>query len=188
VRISDAGDTELEVGQIVPKSKLREVNEEADEQGGEPAKGKRPKPAGATTVLLGITKASLSSESFISAASFQETTKVLTEAALSSKVDPLFGLKENVILGHLIPAGTAFKPYLRMGVRKLGEPLPLPEELPAEPVPLPDDAETAALLAGEVPEAVSIGQPGPDAGDATEGDAVASLGAGETPAKPPPEA
>jgi hypothetical protein len=98
-------------------------------------------------------------------------------------------LKENVVLGHLIPAGTAFKPYLRMGVRKLGEPLPVPEELPAEPLPLPDDAETAALLAGEVPEAVPVGQPQPDApGDGPEGDAAASLGAGETPAEPPSEA
>ena len=150
-RISDPGDTDLKEGQIVEKSRLAEVNEEVEETGGEPARGKRPKPAAATTVLLGITKASLSSESFISAASFQETTKVLTEAALSSKVDRLLGLKENVILGHLIPAGTAFKPYLRMGVRQIGEPLPVPEERPAEQVTLPDDAQTAALLAGHVP-------------------------------------
>jgi DNA-directed RNA polymerase subunit beta' len=81
---------------------------------------------------------------------------VLTEAALSSKVDPLLGLKENVILGHLVPAGTAFKPYLRMGVKRVGEPLPELEEMPAEPVELPDEAETAALLAGAVPQPVAV--------------------------------
>src|SRR5690606_26087060 len=74
-----------------------------------PAKGKKPRNATASTQLLGITKASVQSNSFISAASFQETTKVLTEAALAGKVDRLVGLKENVILGHLIPAGTGFR-------------------------------------------------------------------------------
>ena len=73
-----------------------------------PAKGTKPKPATASTQLLGITKAAVQSDSFISAASFQETTKVLTEAALAGKVDYLVGLKENVILGHLVPAGTGF--------------------------------------------------------------------------------
>src|SRR6185295_4301787 len=107
------------------------------------AKGKRPKPATAKTLLLGITKASLQSESFISAASFQETTKVLTEASLSSAVDKLVGLKENVILGHLIPAGTAFKPHLELRPKALAEPIVVeqPEvrmpslavELPATP-------------------------------------------------------
>ncbi len=77
---------------------------------------------------MGITKASLQSESFISAASFQETTKVLTEAALGGKVDELRGLKENVILGHLIPAGTAFRPHLEMRVKHLAK-APLPKEL-----------------------------------------------------------
>jgi DNA-directed RNA polymerase subunit beta' len=95
--------------------------------GGEPAKGKKPKPALAKTLLLGITKASLWSDSFIAAASFQETTKVLTEASLAGKVDDLVGLKENVILGHLIPAGTAFKPYLDMKVKHLVE-APVPKE------------------------------------------------------------
>ena len=76
--------------------------------------------ATAKTLLLGITKASLQSESFVSAASFQETTKVLTEASIAGKEDTLVGLKENVILGHLIPAGTAFKPYLDMTLAHLG--------------------------------------------------------------------
>ena len=87
-----------------------------------------PSPATAKTLLLGITKASLQSESFIAAASFQETTKVLTEAALAGEIDELRGLKENVILGHLIPAGTAFKPYLEMRVKHLAE-APMPKEL-----------------------------------------------------------
>ena len=86
------------------------------------------KPARAKTLLLGITKASLQSESFISAASFQETTKVLTEAALAGAVDTLVGLKENVILGHLIPAGTAFNPHLNLKLKHLAQ--PLPEEAP----------------------------------------------------------
>ena len=94
------------------KEQLEAANEKVETLGGTPAKGKKPRPATANTLLLGITKASLQSDSFISAASFQETTKVLTEASLSGKMDYLVGLKENVILGHLIPAGTAFKPYL----------------------------------------------------------------------------
>ena len=95
--------------------------------GSMPAKGRKPKPATAKTLLLGITKASLQSESFIAAASFQETTKVLTEASLAGRVDKLRGLKENVILGHLIPAGTAFRPHLEMKVKHLVE-APLPKE------------------------------------------------------------
>jgi DNA-directed RNA polymerase subunit beta' len=145
VRIADPGDTEFKVDEIVLKSELQEAKDEVEEQA-----------AAATTMLLGITKASLSSESFISAASFQETTKVLTEAALAGKEDPLLGLKENVILGHLIPAGTAFKPYLRMAVVHLGEPLPLEEEVPAEREAVPDEAQTAELLAGQVAGDVAV--------------------------------
>ena len=85
--------------------------------GGTPAQWTKPKPATASTQLLGITKAAVQSESFISAASFQETTKVLTEAALAAKRDNLVGLKENVILGHLIPAGTGFKVHQESDVR-----------------------------------------------------------------------
>ncbi len=128
VKIVDPGDvTELEVGQIIDKKELAAKNEKVEMIGGTPAKGKKAKPATAHTLLLGITKASLWSESFIAAASFQETTKVLTEAALAGKTDELHGLKENVILGHLIPAGTAFKPYLDMKVKHLVE-APLPKE------------------------------------------------------------
>jgi DNA-directed RNA polymerase subunit beta' len=105
------------------KAEFKEANEAAEAAGKEPAKGKKPKPARGKTLLLGITKASLQSESFISAASFQETTKVLTEAALAGMVDTLVGLKENVILGHLIPAGTAFNPHLNLKIKHLAEPM-----------------------------------------------------------------
>jgi len=117
VRITDKGDGDFEVGMIVPKDALEQVNAQIEALGGDPVKGTRPKPATASTQLLGITKASVQSSSFISAASFQETTKVLTEAALAGKVDPLVGLKENVILGHLVPAGTGFKSYQESSVR-----------------------------------------------------------------------
>ena len=100
VKIEDPGNTEFLIGQQVNRFKFQEENRRVIKSGN--------KPASATPILLGITKASLSTESFISAASFQETTRVLTEAAASGKVDKLFGLKENVIMGHLIPAGTGF--------------------------------------------------------------------------------
>ncbi|HID23287.1 MAG TPA: DNA-directed RNA polymerase subunit beta', partial [Planctomycetaceae bacterium] len=129
VKITDPGDTEFQEGEIVPASVVEEANAEVEAAGGTPAKFTKPRPATATTQLLGITKAAVQSESFISAASFQETTKVLTEAALASKVDRLQGLKENVILGHLIPAGTGFQAYQRSEVRIHPEAL---EELRAE--------------------------------------------------------
>ena len=135
VKVADPGDTEFEEGQLVLKSEFEEAAAIAEQGGGEPPKKKRPKPATAQTMLLGITKASLQSESFLSAASFQETTKVLTEASLAGKIDPLIGLKENVVLGHLIPAGTGFKPYQEATVRLHAEPVlaarALVEELPA---------------------------------------------------------
>jgi len=111
IKITDKGDSEFEVGTLVPKDLFDETNQQIETLGGTPAKGTKPKPASCSTQLLGITKAAVQSSSFISAASFQETTKVLTEAALAGKVDNLVGLKENVILGHLIPAGTGFKTF-----------------------------------------------------------------------------
>jgi DNA-directed RNA polymerase subunit beta' len=117
VKISDNGDSSFEAGTIVPKETFEQENAQIQALGGTGAKSSRPKPATASTQLLGITKASVQSASFISAASFQETTKVLTEAALSGKTDNLVGLKENVILGHLIPAGTGFRDYQESEVR-----------------------------------------------------------------------
>ncbi len=122
VRISEAGDTELTVGEMYERSVVKEANAKAESEGKEGAKAKRSKPATGVTLLLGITKASLSSESFLSGASFQETTKVLTEASLKGAEDLLVGLKENVLLGHLIPAGTGFREYLNIRVKKLADP------------------------------------------------------------------
>ena len=117
LKITNAGDSSFEVGVIVPKAILEEENARIEVAGGTPAKGKKPTSATYSTQLLGITKASVQSKSFISAASFQETTKVLTEAALAGKVDNLVGLKENVILGHLIPAGTGFHTFQQSEVQ-----------------------------------------------------------------------
>jgi DNA-directed RNA polymerase subunit beta' len=117
LKIKSSGDSGFEEGSIVPKDVFQETNDQLEAEGKTAAKGTKPKPATASTQLLGITKAAVQSSSFISAASFQETTKVLTEAALSSKVDRLVGLKENVILGHLIPAGTGFRKFQESEVR-----------------------------------------------------------------------
>ena len=117
VKVSDPGDTDFTEGEIVRREIFEQKNAQFEAAGGRPAKFVRPAPATASTQLLGITKASVQSSSFISAASFQETTKVLTEAALAGKVDRLVGLKENVILGHLVPAGTGFRTYQDSEVR-----------------------------------------------------------------------
>ncbi|MBR3132920.1 MAG: DNA-directed RNA polymerase subunit beta' [Clostridia bacterium] len=103
VRVEDGGDTGLFTASLVDMYEFEEANEKAIAEGKQPAKGKR--------VLLGITKASLATESFLSAASFQETTKILTEAAIKGKTDSLMGLKENVIIGKLIPAGTGLRQF-----------------------------------------------------------------------------
>ncbi|QEH32432.1 DNA-directed RNA polymerase subunit beta' [Aquisphaera giovannonii] len=117
VKVKDGGDTEYRPGDIVPRDTFEQENLRVEAENGKKAEWIRTKPAAASTQLLGITKAAVQSDSFISAASFQETTKVLTEAALAGKVDYLVGLKENVILGHLVPAGTGFKAHLDAEVR-----------------------------------------------------------------------
>ncbi|MBI3614951.1 MAG: DNA-directed RNA polymerase subunit beta' [Candidatus Omnitrophica bacterium] len=125
VRIDDSGDTEFLVGAQVDKWRFQEENERVMKRGN--------KPASATQLLLGITKASLSTESFISAASFQETTRVLTEAATAGKRDDLLGLKENVIMGHLIPVGTGFLEHREIEiVKNVSELLKITEEVPVE--------------------------------------------------------
>jgi len=103
--IKEGGDTDLLPGEIVPKSYVEEVNEEA--------KRKNKKPAEAKELLLGITKVSLSTDSFLAAASFQETSRVLINAAITGRADKLYGLKENVIIGKLVPVGTGFKPKIK---------------------------------------------------------------------------
>ncbi|MEC8942579.1 MAG: DNA-directed RNA polymerase subunit beta', partial [Verrucomicrobiota bacterium] len=130
VKISDPGDTSFLWGDQVERMTFKRENEEMIEQGG--------KPAEAEPVLLGITKASLETESFISAASFQDTTRVLTDAATLGKVDRLTGFKENVIMGHLIPAGTGFDTHRDVDIEfTVEEPEPQVEEEE------PQEAETA---------------------------------------------
>jgi DNA-directed RNA polymerase subunit beta' len=120
-RISDVGGTDLKLGDLVHRDQIKEANAKAEAAGKEGAKAKRSRPAKGRTLLLGITKAALSSDSFLSGASFQESTKVLTEASLKGASDFLVGLKENVLLGHLIPAGTGFRPYQEIKVKPLVE-------------------------------------------------------------------
>jgi DNA-directed RNA polymerase subunit beta' len=135
VLIEHVGDTNFLEGEKVDKVKFAEENARVIAEGGEPATSK--------PLLLGITRASLSTDSFISAASFQETTKVLTEAAVSGKVDYLLGLKENVIIGHLIPAGTGIEQYKSLRVVSDEE----PEEQAAEqPVGKPEKTSVADIF------------------------------------------
>ncbi|MDH3583307.1 MAG: DNA-directed RNA polymerase subunit beta' [Phycisphaerae bacterium] len=149
LKIVEPGDTDLPVDALVPKTEIKEANAKAEAEGKQPAKTKRPRPATAHTLLLGITKASLQSESWLSGASFQETTKVLTEASLAGRRDDLIGLKENVLLGHLVPAGTGFKPYAQLRVKKLAEPVAVPEQTEAEV--MAEATRAAEALGAEVP-------------------------------------
>ena len=136
IRIEDNGDTEFLPGTLVDVLEFEEVNENLEKEGKKPAEGKQ--------VMLGITKASLATDSFLSASSFQETTKVLTEAAIKGKVDHLVGLKENVIIGKLIPAGTGLKRYRDIQLDTgMPEEAPTVDEETAES--LPEDEETITL-------------------------------------------
>jgi DNA-directed RNA polymerase subunit beta' len=136
VRIDEVGDTDFVVGELVDRFTFQDENAKVDTSAGG-------RPATAKPMLLGITKASLSTDSFISAASFQETTRVLTEAAISGKVDDLRGLKENVIVGRLIPAGTGLPLYAKAELQmEVAEP-PVEVPAPAEPVAAPAEGETA---------------------------------------------
>jgi DNA-directed RNA polymerase subunit beta' len=153
VRVTEVGQTDFLVGQDVEKFVFDEVNEECRKAGKEPAK--------ADPLLQGITKASLSTESFISAASFQETTKVLTEASMWGKVDQLRGLKENVIMGRLIPAGTGMARYHQIGIQ-----IDAPEELIEGP-----ELDTGELEAAAVGEVVTPAE-GLMAGPLSEADSV----------------
>jgi len=143
-RVADPGGTDLPVNALVSKAELKDANMKAEAEGKDAAKAKRARPATGRTLLLGITKAALQSESFLSGASFQETTKVLTEAALAGASDDLKGLKENVLLGHLIPAGTGFNEYQRIRVKRLAE--PPASEMPDEEAMIAEAAEAAEAL------------------------------------------
>ena len=131
IRIENSGDTDYLPGTLVDVLDFEEINENLIEQGKEPAEGSQ--------VMLGITKASLATNSFLSAASFQETTKVLTDAAIKGKVDPLIGLKENVLIGKLIPAGTGMRRYRE--TRLNTDVNPVVEEALEDDVVLADEAE-----------------------------------------------
>ena len=184
VKIEDAGDTELLPGSLEDNFTVEEVNRKIVEDGGRPAVG-RP-------VLLGITKASLATDSFLSAASFQETTRVLTNATIKGKVDPLLGLKENVIIGKLIPAGTGMSRYrnikviprLAEGKEKLPEELETISEEGKE-----KEVEVVSADAAETPvkAVVSTAEQGKEteagAGDMPKGKPKVAAAADETPAK-----
>jgi DNA-directed RNA polymerase subunit beta' len=144
VRVNNPGDTTFLPGSVVDKFLFRAQNEKARKQ--------KAKPATAAPQLMGITKAALQSESFISAASFQETPKVLAEEALAGKEDRLRGLKENVILGHLIPAGTAYPAHRLAGVEKKALADSAAAVLPGGP---DDEDEEAEEEAEKAPKAKS---------------------------------
>jgi DNA-directed RNA polymerase subunit beta' len=134
VKIKDPGESKYEAGKILTKEAYEEERARLEADDRKPPTFVPPTPATCSIQLLGITKAAVQSESFISAASFQETTKVLTEAALAGKVDYLVGLKENVILGHLVPAGTGFHSHQEAEVRINPQAL---EAMPADaPAPM----------------------------------------------------
>ena len=132
IKIEENGDTDFLPGSLVDWLTFENTNAALEAEGKEPAKG--------TRVLLGITKASLATDSFLSAASFQETTRVLTEAAIKGKIDPLIGLKENVCIGKLIPAGTGMTRYRNIDIVTEGQEEVTTEEAPvAEEVVIADD-------------------------------------------------
>src|SRR5262249_15371509 len=134
VKIKNPGGSKFEPGKIIRKDVFEEERARLEADSKAAPTYTPPTPATCSTQLLGITKAAVQSDSFISAASFQETTKVLTEASLAGKVDYLVGLKENVILGHLVPAGTGFKTHQEAEVR----------------INVPDGQEAAVAAEGEV--------------------------------------
>lgn len=141
VKIEESGDSEFLPGTSVDVLDFNEINESLIAEGKEPAVGKQ--------VMLGITKASLATNSFLSAASFQETTKVLTEAAINGKVDPLIGLKENVIIGKLIPAGTGMKRYRSVKLDTESEVISVDEDITDEVLEIAEDVSDEIIAVTE---------------------------------------
>jgi DNA-directed RNA polymerase subunit beta' len=146
VRVVEPGDTEFLEGENVDKAMFRDANDKA--------KKKKQKAAQSEPLLLGITKASLTTQSFISAASFQETTRVLTDAAIRGAKDNLLGLKENIIIGHLIPAGTGMYRYSDVDMDIEPPPAPVQEfagfgELPASFLAPPNEADATLLASAD---------------------------------------
>ena len=150
VKVLDPGESSFQAGDLVPKAKFERENDTLEMDGKKIATYEKPTPARGKTQLLGITKAAVQSHSFLSSASFQETTKVLTEAALAGKVDNLVGLKENVILGHMIPAGTGFQMYqdAEFGISKEAM-----EEMRRRPQPVMEERYT---LMDDVPAGARV--------------------------------
>jgi DNA-directed RNA polymerase subunit beta' len=154
VRIEEQGDSRFLPGSLVDVLDFEDENEELSNEGKQPAVGKR--------IILGITKAALATDSFLSAASFQETTKVLTDAAIRGKIDPLLGLKENIIIGKLIPAGTGMKRYRytklntdeRIAAAAAAKAASLSDDL----LPAGDDETPVPAPAGDITEAPSDGE------------------------------
>ncbi len=141
VVITDKADSKLKLGEVVTRKRLKEVNDELTKKEKKTAKARKAEPAIAEPLLLGITQASLTTESWLSAASFQETTRVLSDASASAKIDHMHGLKENIILGQLIPAGTGLRRYQEMLVKSsvgniFGIDAILPEITSEEPAPI----------------------------------------------------
>ncbi|MBV8222023.1 MAG: hypothetical protein JO293_01565, partial [Candidatus Eremiobacteraeota bacterium] len=156
-KVTDPGDTTLLPGQMLDNEKFVEVNGKVAADGRTPAQ--------ADTVLLGVTKASLATESFLSAASFQETTRVLTQAAIEGKYDPLLGLKENVIIGKLIPAGTGMPKYRQVDVWGKGQPRFREVDIFGEPE-MPEateatDQDNAFARAAELAASIAVSEPAP---------------------------
>ncbi len=148
VKIEDSGDTYFLPGEYIDINSFEAVNARVIENGGEPAVAK--------PILLGITKASLATDSFLSAASFQETTRVLTDAAIKGKVDPLIGLKENVIIGKLIPAGTGMGRYRNIGVVDPDAAEVVDGETLAEGETVMENAESVPAETGDVSEGTEV--------------------------------
>ena len=145
--VTNSGDSDYEEGDVVYTSNIKDVNKELKESGKKPIKTSKPKPVTFSPLLLGITRASLNTESFISAASFQETTRVLTDAAVEGKTDYLKGLKENVIIGRLIPAGTGALQNRGLIVTNPGE---QERESAIQEVELPVEESQHEELAGQL--------------------------------------
>jgi DNA-directed RNA polymerase subunit beta' len=160
IKVESSGDSNILPGTTMDILEFDDINEKLLEKGLRPAEGKR--------VMFGITKASLATNSFMSAASFQETTKVLTEAAINGKIDPLIGLKENVLIGKLIPAGTGMHKYGDVELDTDGSDL-LPEE--SEEAEAPEEAEESGEE-GQEDAAVADGETEFDDEDTDETDSA----------------
>jgi DNA-directed RNA polymerase subunit beta' len=178
LRVDQPGDTDLLPGELVDRFEFEDKNRHVLAEGGEPAT--------AQPVLLGVTKASLNTESFLAAASFQETTKVLTEAALSGKVDKLLGLKENVIIGKLIPAGSGYRARIEARQQALNQPPGGDIFLGEGTLIIDGDGPSLTPLEGGLDaDTVLSDLPGFDDGDTDTSEVLSLMNAGPSPVDAP---